>query len=256
MPENVRKEAEALAKSCNLKYPEPLGADKFKILEETLKCRIFVYSSDGEGGLNVVYRPRNNDRDTPLYIIGYDRETTHYYPITNSSIKLTFGNVNPKNIKGQIFCSKCYSFVTNMVYHLEKECDFYKCKQCLTYTCSGAKDNDGDVFLHCPICNRSFYNAQCLKNHENNVCKKIRICNMCDEKIFADNKGEFRHDCVHVRCLKCDVKYNPDNGAHECFMKPLEKKNDKEWEKKKDVFTFYYDVETYRHNEREKEGKR
>lgn len=46
---------------------------------------------------------------------------------------------------------------------------------------------------------------------------------------------------------KCDEKYNTDKDAHESFMKPFKKKDDI-WPVRNDVFTFYYDVETYRHN--------
>lgn len=51
------------------------------------------------------YRHRNQNMDADLYIIGYDRTTTHNYRITDDSIKLTFGNVNVKNMTEQIFCT-------------------------------------------------------------------------------------------------------------------------------------------------------
>lgn len=69
------------------------------------------------------------------------------------------------------------------------------------------------------------------------------ICKKCDTNNFSDAPGRFRHDCVNLRCSKCDEKYNPYKNTHLCFMKPLEKKEDK-WPVKKDVSTFYYDGET------------
>lgn len=47
----------------------------------------FVYDSDGEEGLHAIYRPGNQNRNVELYINGYDRTTTHYFPITDASFK-------------------------------------------------------------------------------------------------------------------------------------------------------------------------
>lgn len=69
-------------------YSDPHVADRFKILEEKLDCRIFVYDNGREGEFHVVCRSGNNDlylRD--LYIISYERETTHYFPITDYTIR-------------------------------------------------------------------------------------------------------------------------------------------------------------------------
>lgn len=65
---------------------------------------------------------------------------------------------------------------------------------------------------------------------------------------MADNQRKIRHDCVNSKCSKCDQKYNPHKGTHDCLMKSLKKKDNK-WPEKNDIYAFSYDVETYWHNE-------
>lgn len=95
------------------------------------------------------------------------------------------------------------------------------------------------------------YDADCFRRHKDSVCKKIRIYEKWD-KFFVDVQSKFQHDCVNLKCNKCDGKYNPKKDINECFMKPLKKKNDNKWLVKNDLFTFYHDEETYIHSERVK----
>lgn len=150
----------------------------------------------------------------------------------DQKIKFTLGNMNVQNIKDQIFCTKCYCFVTNMVHPLEKEYIYLKCNQ--RFSCERNGKNDNGVFPYCEACNLFFYDATCFKRHEVDVCREIKIFEKCDSRHALNG----RKSITLIRVLIG------------CFMKPFEKKDDK-WPVK-NVCTFYYGVEAYRHNERYK----
>src|SRR5678815_1483310 len=201
-PQNLHKIGGQIAIRCGLTYEVPLKADDFAVIEETLGCRIFVFSKDENDKLEIVFKPHEQNRDLPLFVIGYDPEETHYYPFPGDSIKIALGSVEPENIKGPVFCHQCYSFTDHLINHLQNECTEYRCGQCLTYKCK-ASPGDTSTLLHCDDCNRDFYNAECLKLHEDLTCKYLNVCTLCDSEIVADKQGKHRHDCMHIKCGVC-----------------------------------------------------
>lgn len=182
----IRTRGRAIADQCGFKYEQEFHA-------ENAVC-VCCWSSQ----LKYVtcLHTKKCNRSYSLYILGYDPENTYYYPFTEDTIKHCIGNVNPKQIKGRIFCNLCYNFTSRLVYHLERECEYVRYDQCLNCNCTGLTHFAGN-FRTSNDCNRWFFNERGFANHlANNICRKYRLC----------SKGKMKHDCVNIKCQVCYKK--------------------------------------------------
>lgn len=170
--------------------------------------------------------------DPNLKTINLILNNNHYYTITNLTAAFATS----------YYCAQCHKRYSNKFHHI---CP-YKCKMCFAATkCPQTEYKDR---IYCGDCNRRFYNVACYHNHSKLVCKKFKVCNICD-KLYNAEKND-SHKCGWYFCTVCSQQ-RP--YVHDCYMPTYNSKRKNEngdneqspqkREKKPELF-IYFDFET------------
>lgn len=81
---------------------------------------------------------------------------------------------------------------------------------------------------------------------KDNTYKKIKNFHLCFTLIKMNRKERLKHDCIKAYCTSYEPK---EDEHHICYMKKKEKKDkNKKNGNGPEVFTCYYDIETFQQN--------
>ncbi|XP_026139311.1 uncharacterized protein LOC113115834 isoform X1 [Carassius auratus] len=206
----LEKLASVIQNSVGFSIQDRIGLGDIASFERALDIKIVVFH---RSNAMILETYKNSDEPHPKTVFLYLHDD-HYYMIT--SLKAFLGS--------PYVCPFCYKSYSNLRYHRCK----HVCNICFDAECYRFQARN----LHCPDCLRYCKSAYCFEMHKKNpppgqeypACDMIKYCKLCNRRYdVKPGNQKTKHICAPDKCVHCRESLT-DDGAHQCFIQPLELK--------------------------------
>lgn len=166
---------------------------------------------------SVIYETEKKYK-TEIYLY-FDESIEHYHYINDINAATNDVSRNKKWCK---ICKKSFCFSSGQFGNhkcIPQACTY--CKECFTTEDARRAHIQNKDKCACTKCNSMCHSEGCRIRHEK-ICRRKEVrCTKCTKFCHIDHLNQ--HICGEVHCKTCDV-YHTEKDNHECYIKPLEKR--------------------------------